>query len=112
MPSDDARPRTTTIKKLGITVSKTYNAYYFENGQYTELTERCTTPSAAFNDSANLTTKRVYSAPGAYTSPTARRLYREYFPDGTIKTYNYEYGTYTANADPAKAPLPQGAERR
>jgi RHS repeat-associated protein len=108
LPPDDERPRTTTIQKLGITVSKTFNAYYFENGQYNEVAERASTPSAAFGDSANLKTTRIYYVPGACTSPTAGRLYREYFPNDTVKTYNYENGTYTVNADPAQSTFTAG----
>ncbi len=105
---DDERPRTTEEKVLGITVSKTYNAYYSDSGQYVEIEERCASASAAYGDSSNLKTEKRYYAEGAATTANAGRLYRETYPNGTIKTYTYEYGNWTENPDPSQSTFTAG----
>ena len=98
---NDNRPRTVEEKTLGITTKKTYNAYYWDNGQYVEITEQCATAGAAYGAAGNLrTTKRYY--PVAAGDAAAGRLQTETFPDGTMNTYTYEYGTYSQNANPAQ----------
>ena len=47
----DTRPRVEETKVLGITTSKTYHAYYAENGCRVEVQERCVYPNASYGDS-------------------------------------------------------------
>ena len=104
---DDRRPRMVETKILGITTEKTYYAYYKDNGEYVEVTERCSKPDAAYGDSTSLrTTKRYYASTADAAS--SGRLKTVTNPDGTMDTYTYEYGTYTENATPGQSTFTPG----
>ena len=106
--SDDIRPRTEEIKILGITTSKTYHAYFFDGDEYVEIEERCVNSSAAYGDSSNLRIERRYYPKGDCSSPSAGRIHTIKYPDGTMDTYTYEYGTWTPNSDPAQSAFVAG----
>ena len=92
----DTRPRMKETKVLGITVSKTYHAYYTENGCHVQVQERCVHPDAAYGDAGNLrTVKRWYPAGNGASSASAGRLHTVLGEDGLLTTYGYECGTWT-----------------
>lgn len=101
--NDDIRPRTEETKILGITTSKIYHAYYFDGNEYVEIEERCANGSAEYGDPTNLRTERRYYPKGDCSSPSAGRIHNIKYPDGTMDTYTYEYGTWTSNSDPAQS---------
>lgn len=93
--NDDVRPRTEETKILGITTAKTYYAYYFDENEYVEIEERCTNALADYGDVNNLRTERRYYPKGDCSSPSAGRIHTIKYPNGTMDTYTYEYGTWT-----------------
>lgn len=95
-------PRTVTETVLGHTVAKSYTAYLANDDlERIEVTERCTSPGAAYGDASNQRTIRTYYAeiPGAARS---ERLKTMVYTDGRQDTYTYEYGIYTPSADPTQ----------
>lgn len=92
--NDDMRPRVEETKILGITTSKTYHAYYFDNSEYVEIEEHCTNVTAQYGDSSNLRTERRYYPRGNNSSPSAGRIHTIKYPDRTMDTFTYEYGTW------------------
>ena len=105
---EDSRPRTEETKILGITTSKTYHAYYFDGNIYTEVEERCVNNNAAYGDPGNLRTERRYYPKGDASSPSAGRIHTVKYPNGTMDTYTYEYGNWSANADPGQSSFTAG----
>ena len=101
--NDDIRPRTEETRILGITTSKTYHAYYFDGNEYVEIEERCANGNAEYGDATNLRTERRYYPKGNCSSPSAGRIHTIKYPNGTMDTYTYEYGTWTPNSDPAQS---------
>ena len=101
--NDDIRPRTEETRILGITTSKTYHAYYFDGNEYVEIEERCVNGSAEYGDATNLRTERRYYPKGDCSSPSAGRIHTIKYPNGTMDTYTYEYGTWTPNNDSAQS---------
>ncbi|MGN0847406.1 MAG: hypothetical protein ACI4RA_08505, partial [Kiritimatiellia bacterium] len=98
----DTRPRVEETKVLGVTVAKTYHAYYTENGCSVEVLERCLRPEAAYGDADNLrTVKRWHPAGNGASSASAGRLHRVLGEDGQMATYAYERGTWTPGLDGA-----------
>ena len=96
----DERPRTAELKILGQTVKKTFKAYYFDDGAYTEVQREAVVPNAAWNTSGNLqTTWRYYPKGNAASSASAGRLQRLTKPDGTTESYTYEYGNLSQDAN-------------
>ena len=107
--NDDIRPRTEETKILGITTSKTYHAYYFDGNEYVEIEERCANGSAEYGNATNLRTERRYYPKGNCSSPSAGRIHTIKYPNGTMNTYTYEYGTWTPNSDPAQSLFTAGS---
>jgi|GEM_PF-4684131 YD repeat-containing protein len=105
----DERPRTVEVKIQGITVQKTYYAYYFDGNQYVDVMERCRNQGAAYGDSSSLRIECRYYAQGDCTSASAGRIQRITYPDNTIESYAYEYGTFQQNANPAQSSFTPGA---
>lgn len=104
---DDKRPRMVETKIRGITTEKTYYAYYKDNGEYVEVTEKCSTLNAAYGDSSNLrTTKRYYASTA--NAASSGRLKTVTNPDDTMATYTYEYGTYIENSTPGQSTFTLG----
>ena len=101
--NDDIRPRTEETRILGITTSKTYHAYFFDGDEYVEIEEHCVNGNAEYGDVTNLRTERRYYPKGDCSSPSAGRIHNIKYPDGTMDTYTYEYGTWTSNSDPAQS---------
>lgn len=107
--NDDIRPRTEETRILGITTSKTYHAYYFDGNEYVEIEERCVNGNAEYGDATNLRTERRYYPKGNCSSPSAGRIHTIKYPNGTMDTYTYEYGTWTPNSDPAQSIFTPGS---
>ena len=107
--NDDIRPRTEETRILGITTSKTYHAYYFDGNEYVEIEERCVNGNAEYGDATNLRTERRYYPKGDCSSPSAGRIHTIKYPNGTMDTYTYEYGTWTPNSDPAQSLFSSGS---
>ena len=107
--NDDIRPRTEETRILGITTSKTYHAYYFDGNEYVEIEERCVNGNAEYGDATNLRTERRYYPKGDCSSPSAGRIHTIQYPNGTMDTYTYEYGTWTPNSDPAQSIFTAGS---
>lgn len=107
--NDDIRPRTEETRILGITTSKTYHAYYFDGNEYVEIEERCVNGNAEYGDATNLRTERRYYPKGSCSSPSAGRIHTIKYPNGTMDTYTYEYGTWTPNSDPAQSLFTAGS---
>lgn len=107
--NDDIRPRTEETKILGITTSKTYHTYYFDGNEYVEIEERCVNGNAEYGDATNLRTERRYYPKGDCSSPSAGRIHTIKYPNGTMDTYTYEYGTWTPNSDPAQSIFTAGS---
>lgn len=107
--NDDIRPRTEETRILGITTSKTYYAYYFDGNEYVEIEERCVNGNAEYGDATNLRTERRYYPKGNCSSPSAGRIHTIKYPNGTMDTYTYEYGTWTPNSDPAQSIFTPGS---
>ena len=92
----DARPRVEETRVLGSTVSKTFHAYYTEDGRRVEAEERCVRPGAAYGDPDNLRTVRRYHPAGdGAASVSAGRLHTVLGEDGSLATYAYERGAWT-----------------
>jgi YD repeat-containing protein len=92
----DTRPRTEETRILGVITSKTYHAYYTDNGCRVEVTERCARPNASYGDADNLrTVKRWYPA-GDGSSASAGRLHTVLSEDGLLSTYEYERGSWAS----------------
>ena len=98
--SDDQRPRTITEKILGIVTKKTFYAYYFDDDEFVEIEERCAAQDAVYGAAGNLRTEWRYYPKGEATSASAGRLKTVKYPNGTMDTYTYDYGTLSSNADP------------
>ena len=95
----DARPRVEETMVLGSTVSKTFHAYYTEDGRRVEAEERCVRPGAAYGDPDNLRTVRRYHPAGdGVASASAGRLHTVLGEDGSLATYAYERGAWTPGA--------------
>ena len=96
----DTRPRVEETRILGVTASKTYHAYYTENGCRVEVLERCVRPDASYGDSDNLRTVwRNYPDGAAASSVSAGRIHTIGYPGGIIDTVTYEKGTWTPGPD-------------
>ena len=96
----DTRPRVEETRILGVTTSKTYHAYYTENGCRVEVLERCVRPNASYGDSDNLRTVwRNYPDGAASSSVSAGLLHTIGYPGGIIDTIAYEKGTWTPGLD-------------
>ncbi len=98
---DVRRAREIRTRILGETVSNTYHVYHVDGptGERTEITEQCTSGSAAYGDTTNLRTTKV-THPFSETLPTSWQVKSLTYPDDRLDSYTYEYGTYTPNADP------------
>ena len=97
---DDLRPRIVEKRINGITVAKTYFAYYRDNttGEYVEIEEKAHSASANFGAVGNLrTTKRYYNLNS--DSASQGRLKTVQFPDGRLDTYTYSYGNFVPAAN-------------
>ena len=87
----DARPRVEETKVLGITTSKTYHAYYTENGCRVEVQERCARPDAEYGDADNLrTVKRWHPAGNGASSASAGRLHTVLREDGQMTDVSFD----------------------
>ena len=97
---DDLRPRIVEKRINGITVAKTYFAYYRDNstGEYVEIEEKTHSASANFGAVGNLrTTKRYYNLNSDFASQG--RVKTVQFPDGRLDTYTYTYGNFVPAAN-------------
>jgi len=97
---DDLRPRIVEKRINGITVAKTYFAYYRDNstGEYVEIEEKAHSASANFGAVGNLrTTKRYYNLNS--DSASQGRVKTVQFPDGRLDTYTYSYGNFVPAAN-------------
>ncbi len=95
---NDGRARTVETKILGITVNKKYFVYKTVNGEAIEIKEE---GIAAFGDSTNQRKTTVYYA-------GTSRIKSITWTDGKLDSYSYEYGTYSANPDPASCSFTAG----
>lgn len=108
LTENDRRPRTVSVKVLGLTVSKTYFAYYTNpSGELVKIEEQCSAPGNSYGDSSNLRTTKTFYAPTA-DDASAGRVKTKVNPDGTMYTYLYEYGSYTSDPDPANCVFTPG----
>lgn len=96
----DIRPRAEETRILGVITSKTYYAYYTDNGCRVEVKERCVRQNASYGDTDNLrTVKRWYPAGSGASFVTAGRLHTVLGEDGQMTTYAYERGNWTPGVD-------------
>jgi YD repeat-containing protein len=105
LQTNDGRPRTIETKILGNTVSKKYFVYKTVNGEVVEIEEE---GIAAFGNSANQRKTTVYYANSA-NDASKTRVKSISWPDGKLDSYTYEYGTYSANQDPASCSFSAGS---
>ncbi|MFZ2633127.1 MAG: RHS repeat-associated core domain-containing protein [Desulfosalsimonadaceae bacterium] len=88
------QPRTVNEFIEGKPVSRTYYAYMTDAfGNRIEITEQCAHPSAAYNDSQNLRTSRIYYKDDL-KSVTSGKIRQVTSPDYRQDTYDYEKGNY------------------
>ena len=91
---DRSRPRTVTEQVHGTVVAKTYYVFGKTHvDERMEIEERCASVQAAFGDSGNQRTTRIYNPTGTGAAG-AGRIHRATYADGRMEVYTYEYGAY------------------
>jgi len=79
------KPRTVIEKIEGKPISKKYYAYIINNEIFTEIEERCFTPSSDYGNPANQRKSITKYVRGILRNQTKKII----FPDGKIDTYTY-----------------------
>ena len=102
---NDGRPRTVETKILGNTVNKKYFVYKTVNDEAIEIEEE---GIAAFGNSENRRKTTTYYANSA-NNASKTRVKSIAWSDGKLDTYTYDYGTYSANQDPASCAFSAGS---
>jgi YD repeat-containing protein len=104
-------PRQTSVTVGGVVVSKSfYTSYQDDNGDTVEIKELCVIPSSAYGDT-NSQREVVVHYGAANTNEALRGQTKSHLkPDGSLTTYNYEYGIYSpGNSEPGEfLPDPSG----
>ena len=87
----DKQPRTVEKKVQGITVEKTFHAYYNDmSGDIVKIEEKSARADASYGDADNLRTITVLHGSGFFAGETKTIQ----FPDGRFDSYTYEQGDY------------------
>ncbi|MFH0908836.1 MAG: hypothetical protein V1929_08745 [bacterium] len=105
----DGRARQIVEKIEGIVVAKSFSAYYTQsNGCRVEISERCSSQSADYGNTTNPRTTRIFY-PITNALESADRPKSVQYPDGTLDSFTYEKGAYTASTNPASSLFTPGA---
>ena len=105
-----ASPRTITRTEKGHIVSRIFHAYTKDsNGRITQTTERAASATAAYGDSGNIMTVMSCNPVGNPEDPGCGLVDSLGGSDGRLDSYEYAFGTYTRNSDPALNAFTEGA---